>query len=233
MVEDDHRHHEDYLAAYLLDALTPDEVREFRAHLDGCARCQSDERWLRTAVEMLPSSVEQFEAPRDLRNRLMARVNIESANDRAPAREAPSRHRWWSLALRPAAALAVLAIAAAGVGGYLIGNDNGGGAKTTTVQAKATPEQPDAQANIVRTGERAELNVQRLPALRRGRIYETWLQRGTNKPERSTLFVVDKNGMGSAAVTGDLDGVTTVLVSEEPEGGSDQPTSKPVLIANL
>jgi len=75
------------------------------------------------------------------------------------------------------------------------------------------------------------LRVQRLPVQRSGRVYQAWLQRG-KKIEPSSVFVVGKDGSGSAAV-GDLDGVSTVMVSEEPAGGSDQPTTKPVLIAKL
>jgi anti-sigma-K factor RskA len=227
-----HRRFEEDLAAYLLDALEPDELREFRLHLEGCASCQNEERWLRSAVEQLPSSVEQLEPPVELRNRLMARVQIEAQSDRASAREAPAppRRRWWSFALRPAAALAVLAIAAAGVGGYLIGNDNGG-TSTQTIQAKATPAEPDAQAALVRRGDTGVLKVAHLPEPRRGHVYQTWLQRG-KMIEPSSLFVVGKDGSGSAAV-GDLDGVGAVMVSEEPAGGSAAPTSKPVLIASL
>jgi anti-sigma factor RsiW len=233
MVDEDHRRYEEDLAAYLLDALEPDEVRSFRAHLEGCARCQTDERWLRSAVELLPSSVEQFEPSRQLRGRLLARVNIEAENDLVPEREEPPRRRRWAFGLRPATALATLAVVAvAGAAGYLIGQGEEANVTATTIQAQATPEQPDALANVVRTGDSAVLNVQRLPALHRGRIYQTWLQRG-KKIEPSTLFVVGKNGMGSAGVTGSLDGVAAVMVSEEPAGGSPQPTSKPVLIAKL
>ena len=53
------------------------------------------------------------------------------------------------------------------------------------------------------------------------------------KFEPSSLFVVDKTGSGSAAVKGDLDGVEAILVTDEPEGGSEQPTTKPVLVAKL
>ena len=137
------------------------------------------------------------------------------------------------LGLRPAAAaaLATIAIVAAGLAGYLIGDD-GGGTTTETIQAQATPQEPMAVASVERTGDSAVLEVDRLPVQRRGRVYQTWLQRGM-QIEPSSLFVVNKDGSGSAAVTGDLDGVEAIMVSEEPAGGSEQPTTKPVLIANL
>jgi anti-sigma factor RsiW len=236
MVEDDHRRYEEDLAAYLLDALEPDEVRAFRAHLEGCARCQADERWLSSSIEVLPSSVDQFELSPALRKRLMDRVQVEAASDKASTREKLPRRRRWTFGLRPAAAagLATVVIAVAGVAGYLIGQDEGTGVTTTTIQAQATPEEPMARARVERTGDSAVLRVDSLPPTRAGRVYQTWLQRGKDGAiEPSTVFVVSKDGSGSAAVQGDLDGVSAVMVSEEPAGGSDQPTTKPVLIANL
>jgi anti-sigma-K factor RskA len=228
MAEDHNRRYEEDLAAYLLDALSPDEVREFRAHLEGCARCQSDERWLRASVEMLPSSVEQFEPPRELRDRLMARVHTEAENDRAPVRETPKR-RWRWPAVRTAAAAAAIAIAIFGPLGYLLGNDEG--TNTKTIQAEATKPSSTVQANLVRNGDSGVLKVAMLPVQRRGHVYQTWLQRG-KQIVPSTLFVVNNDGSGSAVVE-NLEGADAVMVSEEPDGGSPQPTSKPVLIANL
>jgi anti-sigma-K factor RskA len=135
------------------------------------------------------------------------------------------------LGLRPAAALATVAVVAAGLAGYLIGDD-GGVPATTTIQAQATPAEPTAKARLVRRGGTAYLRVERLPVQRRGRVYQTWLQRG-KRIEPASLFVVRRNGSGSAAIWGDLDSVDAVMVSEEPEGGSRRPTSDPVLIAKL
>jgi anti-sigma-K factor RskA len=228
MGQGDHRRFEEDLAAYLLDALDADEVREFRAHLEGCARCQHDERWLRAAAEQLPSSVEQLEPPRQLRNRLMARVHVEAKNDSASARETP-RRRWRWPVVRTAAAAAAIAIAIFGPLGYLLGNDEE--TKTTTVQAEATKASSIAQANLVRKDDSGVLKVAMLPVQRRGHVYQTWLQRG-KQIVPSTLFVVNNDGSGSAVVE-NLDGVDAVMVSEEPDGGSPQPTSSPVLIAKL
>jgi hypothetical protein len=160
----------------------------------------------------------------------MGRVQTEAAVDKVPPREEHHRRRRWGLSLRPAAALATAAVVAAGLAGYLVGQDDG--TTTTTIQAEATPAEPTARASVVRTGDSAVLNVARLPVQRSGRVYQAWLQRG-KQIEPSSLFVVSKDGSGSAAVTGSLDGVEAVMVSEEPEGGSSQPTSDPVLIAKL
>jgi hypothetical protein len=225
-----HTRQREDLAAYLLDALEPHEVQEFEKHLAGCARCQAEERWLRAAIEMLPSSVEQFEPPPALRKRLLDTVRAEAAADKALPRERRTRRPWLGLGLRPAAALASLVIAGAGLAGYLIGHDEG--PTTTTVQAQATPAAPGARAKVIRTGDIGVLQVERLPGPRRGRIYEVWLARG-KQIEASSLFSVGRHGSGYAAIPDNLDGVDAVMVSEEPQGGSSKPTSDPVLIAKL
>ena len=74
--------------------------------------------------------------------------------------------------------------------------------------------------------------MSRLPALPANEVYEVWVQRdGTLEPSR--LFVPRRDRSGEAAVPGSLDGADAVLVTREPRGGSPQPTSPPLLRAEL
>jgi anti-sigma-K factor RskA len=232
-----HRRYEEELAAYLLDSLEVEEAREFELHLRSCAACQREERWLRGAVELLPSSVEQVEPPPELRERLMETVEAEAATRGAASRR--GHDRWRRLLpriaprLRPAMALGATIVALGGIAGYLIGRGSDE-PSASTVAARATPVAPDARATIVRTDDAAVLNVQRLRQPGPGRVYEVWLVRkGSEKPEPSALFSVHRNGTGAAGIPGGLDGVEQVMVSSEPARGSQQPSTKPVLVANL
>ena len=81
-----HERYEDELAAYMLGALEPEEERLYIEHLAGCEHCQARERWLRASVEVLPSSVEQHEAPPALRERLMDVVRQEAGAPHEAAR---------------------------------------------------------------------------------------------------------------------------------------------------
>jgi hypothetical protein len=76
------------------------------------------------------------------------------------------------------------------------------------------------------------LRVEAMPQLRRGQVYEVWLRRG-DRIEPGPLFGVDRNGNGAAAVPGDLDGVSAVMVTRERSGGARQPTEAPVITAEL
>jgi hypothetical protein len=83
-------------------------------------------------------------------------------------------------------------------------------------------------------GGRAELIVRHLPPPPAGRIYEVWLKRAGQQPSpTSALFSVTTTGAGDVGVPGDLRGVSEVLVTQEPAGGSLVPTDGPVIVATL
>jgi anti-sigma factor RsiW len=239
MNTEDHRHYSEELAAYMLGALNVEEMREFELHLRDCAACQAEQRWLRGAVELLPSSVEQIEPPPELRERLMATVRAE-APDHAAARSTGSRGtrrlfpRGWGSIMRPAAALGTLLVLAAGVGGYLLGsNDSGDSGAARTVAVRGTEVQPGASGTIVRSDDTAVLRVRGLHDPGRDRVYQVWLlKKGSDRPEPSSLFSVHRDGTGAAGIPG-LDGAEEVMVSAEPRAGSAQPTSMPVLRTRL
>jgi anti-sigma factor RsiW len=232
MVEGHHPYEEE-LAAYLLGALGDDEIARFEDHLDGCARCQADARWLRGAADLLPATVDQIDPPAELRERLLDTVRREADGDRRARERAGARPSRLGFLLRPATALAAILLAlVAGVAGYAIRGEEK--VETTTVAAQATPAQPGAKASVVRSGDAAVLRVQSLKPPRSGHVYEVWIVReGRTTPEPNALFDVRSDGTGAAAVAGGVKGVSQILVSMEPAGGSDAPTTKPVLQANL
>jgi anti-sigma-K factor RskA len=224
----------DDLAAYALGALDEPEAERLRAHLEGCEECRRQLRWLEPAVEVLPRAVEQLEPPARLRRTLLDAVSAEAPEAReAPAR--PARESWWhrmGLAVwRPATAVAAAAMLVIGaVAGYLIGEPNGGG--STTFEAQAMPNAPKAHGTLARDGNSGILRVQGMPTLASNQVYEVWVQRGGNL-EPSSLFAPRSNHSAEAAVPGGLDGADAVLVTKEPRGGSQKPTSSPVLSVQL
>lgn len=227
----DHRRWEDDLAAYALGALEGPELGQFEAHLGGCERCQSELQWLQPAIDAIPGEIEEILPPRRLRRRLMAIVRQE-ARASAGARGGRALNAR-ALILRPATAAAATAlIVAGGVGGYVLAGP-GGGATQTTIAMKATaPLARDANAVLLRHGDAGTLEAHGLPALPDGKVYEVWVSSGrTIRP--SSVFVVDRRGAGVAAIPAQLTGADEVMVTQEPKGGSRQPTSAPILRATL
>ena len=236
----DHTRYEDDLAAYLLDALAEDEAREMERHIDGCPRCQERARWLQGSVEMLPTAVEQLEPPPELRERLMQTVRAEGAaaaelhvSVPATPERAGDRRGWLGRLLavpRPALALGAMLLAiAGGVVGYALGN--GDGTDSTTVQAQVDPSVSGARATLERDGDKGILRVSGLPQ-HQNRIYEVWLARG-KEVRPAGLFQVDRSGQGAAAIPTGLDEADQVMVSLEPAAGSAQPTSDPLVVAEI
>lgn len=223
MSENGHERRRDELAAYLLAALESGEAAELELHLAGCEECRTELEWLRPAVQILPESVQRFEAPAELRGRLMEQVRseVESA---APL-PAPRRWRVRGWGLRPLAGVAALGLVVAAVGAYAIGSGDSGGGNTTTVVAGRSP---GVVAEVVRDGSSGTLHLANLPQLPRDEVLQAWVQRGKRVMSAKTLFVPNQDGTASATID-DMEGVRTVMVTAEPHGGSVQPTSPPIV----
>lgn len=210
-------------AAYALGALEPAEAEQFRAHMDTCVVCRDEVMAFQQVADALPMAAPQQPVPRGLRRRVLGQVHEEA---RAASRAAPSRRR--VLMPRPALAgglAAALAVATAGV----IALASGGSGTAARVIAASV-----GHAELRLADGHAELVVNKLPQPASGHIYEVWLQRGAAEPSPTkALFSVTSTGSGDVDVPGNLHGVSEVLVTEEPGGGSPFPTTPPVIVAHL
>lgn len=240
--------HADTVAAYLLGALSDAERRDFERHLSDCARCREDVTELRVVSDVLPLAVPPVAPPVALRDRLMETVRAEadvlSAAGVAADRPAPMRRRGFTLPFaRPLAVAGAALVLLLGVAlGFGIGTaTNNGQTKTQTVvqvrtvQATVTPATaPRGTAVIVVRNGVATLRVRGLPVPPDGKIYEVWLlRRGAAAPSPTdALFSVSTQGSGRVALPS-VRGVEQVLVTAEPDGGSQAPTSQPFISATL
>ena len=242
----DHGAWEDAAAAYLLRALPDDEAAAFQSHLRECPRCRAEVASLRAATDALPRSAPPVEPPPELKDRIMRVVRSEAellsaAGAQADVPETPRRRerrrRWFPLTggrLSPAWAAGLVALAVGIVGGVaLSGGFGGGGARTVTAQVNHTVA-PMGEASLRISDERGVLNVHGMRNPAGHRVYQVWLVRsGQHSPEpTNALFTVRSDGTASVAVPGNLGNVDKVLVSSEPPGGSEAPTTAPVISAD-
>ena len=81
----------------------------------------------------------------------------------------------------------------------------------------------------------ARLRVARMPAPEEGRVYQVWVLRKGETAPRPTdaLFQPAEDGRATVDVPGGVEGVTAVLVTDEPDGGSPAPTREPSIVAPL
>jgi anti-sigma-K factor RskA len=219
-------------AAYVLGALDPQEVQPFREHMEECAQCRVEVTHLQALADSLAIGVAPALAPTGLRARVMATVHAEAELLKAAGHEAdrPPATPWWRWRLAPALAAATALVAGLLIGALAIGSSST--TRTQVVQATVLAPGHRATAELRKVGSHVELVVEGLPAPPPGRIYEVWLERGTQAPEPTdVLFSVTHRGDGSVGVSGYESGVSKVLVTDEPLGGSLKPTRTPIIIA--
>ena len=211
----------DDVAAYALGALEPDEAEAFRRHLAACSECQEELAGFEQVTETLPAAGAVYAVPKGLKRRVMQEVRAEPNSTASPS----SGLQWasrpllaWSGALAAVLVAVIVAVALS----------SGGSGGTTVIQASA------GNAELRVTNGHGDLVVHRLRQLRAGRIYEIWVQRGSAPPvPTGTLFGVTSSGSASVGVPGSLSGVSAVMVTDEPSGGSPAPTTTPLIVARL
>lgn len=225
--ESHERWHEE-VAAYLLGSLDERETAKLEGHLADCAQCRERLHWLRPAAELIPESVELVQPPPELRERILAEVRSEEAvRARTGGAGEPARRGWRGWLLRPAVGLAGAAVIAAGIAGYQVGTD--GGDPAQTIQG---PSSGKVMASLERKGDSGTLQLAGLTPLGSDEVYQAWVQRDGGM-EPSSLFAPRANGSASAAIPKHLDGARAVLVTIEPRGGSEEPTSAPLVSVPL
>jgi hypothetical protein len=253
-------------AAYVLWALTEQELAVHTAHLAECSICQAEVAQLQPVADLLALGAPSARADRRLRARVLgaARAEAEPRDAVAPAADAPTSARTGARApaggrrrtrppageqadtrlsagerstlrrlfpgrLLPGLAGALTLGAGVAIGGLAF--SSGSSVRSEVVHAVVIAPGHHATAELRKVGSRLELVVVGMPAPPPGRIYELWLEHGSEAPlPTDALFSVTKAGSGSVGVPGDLHGVSKVLVTDEPLGGSLKPTRTPVII---
>ena len=232
--------------AFALGSLDPEQAEDFKEHLENCKRCQEELRWLAPAVRALPEAVEQQAPPPGLKVKLMAEVRADAEAEarrvKAEERRAKTEERqeraaagggfsaWLSglrvgsLTWKPIAGLALAILVVAGGIGYAVGTGGSGGGNTHTWELKAE-ENAGIAATVVREGEKGEIHLAGLKQLPKGKVLEAWVEREGKVEPVPALFAPDKAGNASTTIE-NLENVSTVMVTREPEGGSQTPSEK-------
>lgn len=210
----------DDLAAYALDALSPEEAREVEAHLAECERCRAELRWLEPAVDVFAESVTQLNPPPRLRERLLDATAADARAEERTAERTGWRRVWPSWATRPVTALAATALVVAGIAGYALRGDD-----------DAVEGPPAPQMALDRQGDSGTLRVTNLPEPEEG-VYQVWLQHG-DEVSPSSAFVTNAEGEGETAIPSDLKGADAVMVTHELERGRQKPSGEPLMQSDL
>jgi anti-sigma factor RsiW len=227
-----HSERRDDIASYALGALDGPAAADLERHLGECESCSEYLAWLQPALDVLPASVPQEAPPAGLKKDLMRAVRADAAKA-AGSETAPGRRSWRGIVLRPATAFAAVAALTAGVlAGYVLRDDDPDRAFTDVKVAAAIPNDAVAATLEHGGGGDAILHVDAIPALDKGHVYQTWVQR-EGRMEPATSFRPSDDGTAEAALGDSLDGAEAVAVTEEADAGETRPSDALVLTAPL
>ncbi|MFY9718598.1 MAG: anti-sigma factor [Candidatus Cybelea sp.] len=83
---------------------------------------------------------------------------------------------------------------------------------------------------VVTHGSRIDLALHELPEPPRGQVYQVWTRsKGSAKMAPSPTFLPDARGVALVVVPADARDTSEIAVTVEPEGGSKEPTTKPLI----
>jgi anti-sigma-K factor RskA len=251
----------DLAPAYALGALDPDEARAFEAALSRSEELRREVASYREAAALL--AFQEYQTPpADLRARVLARVRAESprhdipvvpiAEVRRPPRSGPDR------ALRVGLAAALLLAAWLGLergtltrrlatlDSTLAATRTRLAAREETLNAILEPgvqlivltasgeQPPGIQLFWDRQQNTAILHAFRLRPAPAGRAYQLWLIRG-GRPIPSRVFNSEADGhllLRGISIPAEP-GIEAYAVTEEPVGGSPQPTGPILLLGRV
>ena len=237
-------------APYALGSLSPEERRAFEAHLAGCAACRADVRAFTEVAGALAHTAPSAEPPRGLRDRVLAEARRVRPIRMGVARRSP-------LPWLAAAAALLLAVAGAveawrltsrvhklerriAVLDSITAADDSAlalltGPDVNVVTLAGTDRRPSARVVWNRARNRFVVLAFDLPAAPPGRTYQLWAIAKGHSPMSMGTFNTDAHGRARVLLPVDqqiaaLGFVDNCGLTQEPSGGSPQPTETPRLL---
>lgn len=225
------------LPAYVMDAVPAEEVAVIRAHIMACEECFAEVDEYSQSLAALVDATEPASPPPGFTERVLSAARGATAAPggatAVPGGAAGDRWGWLRRAFLPAAAgLAALALIFVSVS--LV--DAVDRQRQYEQALAAVLEDPGAltlegpggaEAVIADTGAGSTLIAVNLGEAPKGRDYQLWLMKD-GIPTPSNTFDVDRDIViiDALDVPPSYDGAA---ITVEPEGGSSQPTTEPIL----
>ena len=226
------------VGAYALDALDDPEQVSFEAHLEGCPACAAELEGFRATVERLGSAAALPLAP-ELRAELLGSVS-RTSQERPVVTSLAQPRRWRERAPALLAAASVFAAVGA-VGAYVAEHDRASDLQTADEQKAAVLAADDATPTTSRVDgatlrvwssesmDSAVAVMSGAPELQSSRSYQLWAVEPGESPRSVKVMGPDDLGDSTSILVPEIDDAATIAVTVEPEGGSEQPTTEPVL----
>jgi anti-sigma-K factor RskA len=228
--------------AYAMDALPPEEAREFAQHLQQCPACQQETAELQITAAQLGIAVTS-QPPPALRDRVLRAVQqVRQVPPPTSADDISSRRRRTRTQMLVAAAAVVLVLAAGLLALRPVLDDTADSPQQDRIVAVMNAADARSSTTTVSGGgsmtvvssrrlDEAVVLGERLPRLDRAHDYQLWLvdPAGNARSARVLIDGVGAPSTGSRLVRGLRPG-DQVAITQEPAGGSEQPTTAPLAI---
>ena len=238
-------HLHDLAAAYALDALDASEIRAFERHLATCETCETDVREMRETASALATSTAEH-PPGALKAAVLDALPTtpqvaasSTVTSLAERRTHASRASRW---LAGVAAAAVVVAGGLGVAAYQA-NERANDVQATAEQVAGVLADPDAQVergNVAGGGAgtlvlspstgQAVFLTDDLPDVESAETYQLW---AIDDAGATSLGLLEPDAGRATQLVDIPGGSTTFGMTVEPEGGSEQPTTDPILLLDL
>lgn len=217
--------------AYALGALPEDEQREMEEYLADNPGPRTEVEELTSISKLLALSPAEYEPPPTLRRNIISAVESETGwqEQETDGRSTVQRLRS-SLSLQRfalgAAAVALVALLSWNVLLQTQGSD------LQTYQLQNSDSSTEVKAEVVEINEgQFVLAAENMPQMPEDKAMQIWVIEN-GKPKPAGTFRPE-DGVAAAPVTAPIQGADVVAVTVEPNGGSAQPTTDPVMQTKL
>ncbi|MDS1269261.1 anti-sigma factor [Lipingzhangella sp. LS1_29] len=225
--------------AYALNALSGEDLRRFEDHLSHCDSCRQEVRGL-TETTALLGTVAARTPPADLRRRVLEQ--IATTRQLAPQPAAEPRPRGWWRRWGPGIALAACLVVILALGGIAWDQhrqlENYRTAERQVAEVLAAPDAtwthaaPEEGVSVTMvtapSQERLVFSAHGLERLDE-EDYQLWLTEGDGTAHSAGVLDVAADGLVEPMVAEPLTNMHAVAVTVEPRGGSDEPTTEPMM----
>jgi anti-sigma-K factor RskA len=223
----------DDLAAYLLQALTPEEHERFERHLDSCAACRAELLELRGPALLVAQAAPPYALPRGLEARTFAAIERQAEGAPSPRLLPPARRRY----PRIVAVAAVAAVAAlAFVAGTRLDRPAGSVELRTALVAPDGDRAANVEVRKTGIGRVIRFESDELPILPKGEYYELWFVGPGDTPAAPNrisagTFHPDEDGRSRVRFAAAVDPAKypVLSVTAEPADGNPKATGPEVL----
>lgn len=234
MDELSHESVKELIAPYILGAVSGTEERQIRAHILTCDECMSQAESFAFVSAALPFAADPVPLPPGFTDRVMARAR--EARPAVAPQAGPGRVAWYRrVGGFQAVALPALLVVALILGATLL-NEHRSLDQRQKVLAALLHHDKDgmelqgsvgAVAKVIPTSNGSIFVAAGLRKAPDEHTYQLWLIKNGSPVSAGTFDI--KDGIAVLESTRSLDGFDKAAVTIEPAGGSEQPTTRPVI----